>query len=47
MLDHAKESVPGARFLAPGHNFGSITDKISGLRKFGHSAIVFGYGNNQ
>src|SRR5690606_9977771 len=26
-----KESVPGARFLAPGHNFGSITDKISGL----------------
>ncbi len=31
MLDHVKESVPGARFLAPGHNFGSITDKISGL----------------
>lgn len=31
MLDHAKETVPGERFIAPGHNFGSITDKISGL----------------
>src|SRR5690606_25351913 len=31
VLDHAKETVPGERFIAPGHNFGSITDKISGL----------------
>ena len=31
MLDHAKEPVPGPRFLAPGHSFGSITDKISGI----------------
>ena len=23
------------------------TSQISGLRKFGHSAIVFGYGNSQ
>ena len=31
MLDHAKEAVPGARYLAPGHNFGSISDKIAGI----------------
>jgi Ni/Fe-hydrogenase subunit HybB-like protein len=31
VLDHAKEAVPGARYLAPGHSFGSISDKISGI----------------
>src|SRR6187431_981382 len=31
LLDHAKEEVPGARYIAPGHNFGSISDKIAGI----------------